>query len=111
MKIERDKALVTFTPENEQERVQLEELWRLIIDCNGYPSKLEPVGAYVPAENPQKGAMFYIEGLKEADTASYSPIFVQTDNTAYCASCNKTIPLKAGDEIPICCGKRMELLD
>ncbi|MDR1815657.1 MAG: hypothetical protein LBR00_04630 [Clostridiales Family XIII bacterium] len=49
------------------------------------------------------------EFLKEA--AAYEPVYTENDNTAYCPTCNKTLALKAGDEIPICCGKLMELID
>jgi len=119
MKIDLDQAVVTFTPENEEEQIKLEQLWRIIIDCNGYASKLTPIGAYIPAEDPTKGAAFYIEGLKEriendpaaAKTAAFTSIRVEEDNTAYCPNCNKTVALKAGDEIPMCCGKLMTLLD
>jgi hypothetical protein len=118
MKIDIDKAVVTFQPENETEQDRLEQLWRTIIDCNGYSLKLAPIGEYVPAAGERK-ASFYIEGLKEktpqsaagATTAKYTPIYTEHDNTAYCSTCNKTVELKAGDEIPLCCGKLMELLD
>jgi hypothetical protein len=31
--------------------------------------------------------------------------------TVYCSICNKTIELKAGDTIPMCCGKPMVNID
>ncbi|GHU64706.1 hypothetical protein AGMMS49983_11000 [Clostridia bacterium] len=43
--------------------------------------------------------------------SNYIPVFTETDNTAYCTTCNKTVGLKAGDEIPICCGRLMDLID
>jgi hypothetical protein len=41
----------------------------------------------------------------------YTPVYTKTDNTAYCTTCGKTVDLKAGDEIPICCGRIMDLID
>jgi hypothetical protein len=118
MKIDIDKTVVTFEPENENEQDRLEQLWRVIIDCNGFALKLAPIGEYVPASGKKK-ASFYIEGLKDkmersapsSAVAKYTPIYTEHDNTAYCPICNKTVELKAGDEIPLCCGKAMTLLD
>ncbi|MDR3364869.1 MAG: hypothetical protein LBS91_08005 [Clostridiales Family XIII bacterium] len=121
MKINIDKAVVNFIPENENEQDRLEALWRELIDCNGYALKLAPIGEYVPAEG-KTAAAFYIEGLNEklakntgaeaaARAAKYTPVYAEEDNTAYCSTCNKTVALKAGDEIPLCCGRLMELID
>lgn len=50
MKIQIDKNLVEFTPENEGEKAELEKLWNTIVDCNKFNKKLVPVGEYVPAK-------------------------------------------------------------
>ena len=51
-----------------------------------------------------------VEGEKgEGD--EYPVVTVDKDCTCYCQTCNKYVNLKAGDRIPPCCGKLMELLD
>ena len=109
MKINIDKNLVEFKPENADEKAKLEELWRLVIDCAGISKKLVPVGEYVPAKN-DKGASFFIEGL-DNHTHTYSEIHAEKDCKCYCDICNKLMDLKKGDAIPLCCGKVMEIID
>jgi len=109
MRIDIDKNTVEFSPENAAERVKLEHLWKILIDCNGDAIKLSPVGEYVPAKG-VKGAMFYMEGLPEG-TDTYREVRVEEDCTVYCTICNKLITLKKGDVIPRCCGKMMEIVD
>jgi endogenous inhibitor of DNA gyrase (YacG/DUF329 family) len=41
----------------------------------------------------------------------YEPEIVQEDCTVYCSTCNKTVELKKGEPIPLCCGKPMEIID
>ena len=33
------------------------------------------------------------------------------DTDVYCVTCNKTQHVKAGEPIPFCCGRLMEILD
>jgi endogenous inhibitor of DNA gyrase (YacG/DUF329 family) len=33
------------------------------------------------------------------------------DTDVYCVTCNKTVHVKAGEVIPFCCGRIMEILD
>lgn len=35
----------------------------------------------------------------------------EKDGTVYCPICHKTLDVKAGEAIPRCCGKLMEILD
>ncbi len=51
MKINIEKKLVEFTPENEDETNSLEALWRAVVDCVKFNKKLVPVGEYVPPHN------------------------------------------------------------
>ena len=51
MKINIDKSLVEFAPENESEKQSLDALWKLMIDCVKFNKKLVPVGAYLPSES------------------------------------------------------------
>jgi len=59
MKIHVEKALVEFTPENDEETAALEKVWNLIVDCVKANKKLVPVGEYVPTK--RKLARFAIE--------------------------------------------------
>ena len=42
---------------------------------------------------------------------TYVPKIVTADCTVYCSICNKSIDLKAGEPIPMCCGKIMVNID
>ncbi len=111
MKINIDKNLVEFTPENADEKSKLEALWRTIVDCARFNKKLVPVGQYVPSQD--ELARFVIEG-EDADNPSievYPEVYADADCRCYCQTCNKYVELKKGDRIPPCCGKLMEILD
>jgi len=108
MKIEVDRNVVEFTPENPQEEAALEVLWKVIIDCYGENKKLVPIGQYIPGQD--KLARFTIEGVPGGKT-TYSDHKAEEECAYYCAICNKYINLKPGDSIPLCCGKEMEKLD
>jgi hypothetical protein len=119
MKIEIEKSVVTFNPENQLEKDSLQKLWRMVIDCTGPTLKLSPIGEYTPSAN-DKGAMFFIEGMERSKdpkitefvkSVEYNPKTVTEDCSVYCSICNKTIDLKAGDTIPMCCGRLMVNLD
>ncbi len=109
MKINIDKNLVEFTPENADETAELEAIWRLLVDCVRFNKKLVPVGEYVPQKN--KIARFAIEGPSGAGASSYPEVTVYEDCMVYCQTCNKLAKLKAGDLIPPCCGRLMEVMD
>jgi len=103
MKISIEKKVVEIRPENPQETRELEKLWRVLIDCVGSSKKLAPIGEFIPSKN--NVASFYIEGLAEDDTKTFD------SGVYYCSVCNKSVTLKAGDEIPLCCGQRMKSVD
>ncbi len=109
MKININKNVVEFTPENSSETAKLEEVWRLIIDCAGISKKLSPVGEFTPGKN-KNVASFLIEGF-EKNTPPVADIRVPDDCKVYCDTCNNLIDLKKGDPIPVCCGKIMEIVD
>jgi len=48
MKIKIEKDLVEFGPENQEETVMMEALWKLVVDCVRFNKKLVPVGEYIP---------------------------------------------------------------
>jgi len=109
MKINIEKNLVEFTPENDDEIKKLETLWKITVDCVRFNKKLVPVGEYTPGKN--KFARFAIEGEKGGKTETYPDVRVDKDCRCYCQTCNKYVELKKGDRIPPCCGKLMEILD
>jgi len=109
MKIRIDKDVVTFTPEHAAEIAELEALWIKLGNCIGENKSLEPLGVYVPVEN--KTASFHIAGLNETEKNAVPEIRAPYDTDVYCVTCNKTVQVKAGEVIPFCCGRLMEILD
>ena len=109
MKIRIDKDIVQFTPEHAAEAAELEALWIKMGNCVGENKSLEPLGVYIPSEN--KTAQFHIAGLNEQEKAAIPEIRAPYDSDVYCVTCNKTVQVKAGEKIPFCCGRLMELLD
>ena len=109
MKIRIDKDIVTFTPEHAAEAAELEALWVKMGNCVGDNKSLQPIGVYLPSEN--KTATFHIAGLSEAETAAIPEIRAPYDTDVYCVTCNKTVQVKAGEVVPFCCGRLMEILD
>lgn len=98
MKITFDKNVVDFIPETETETAGMETLWRTIIDCTGFSKHLTPIGEYIPSKKNQLS--FVIEGGTGQATAKTC--------TYTCTGCNKTVTVKAGDDVPLCCGKLMD---
>ena len=109
MKIRIDKDIVEFTPENASETVELEALWVKMGNCIGETKRLQPIGVFVPSEN--KVAQFHIEGLSEQEKNQIPEVRAPYDSDVYCVTCNKTVHVKAGEVVPFCCGRLMELLD
>ena len=109
MKIRIDKDIVTFTPEHAAEAAELEALWIKLGNCLGDNKSLEPVGVYLPSEN--KTATFHIAGLNEQEKKEIPAIRAPYDTDVYCVTCNKTIHVPAGEVVPTCCGRLMEILD
>ena len=100
---------MSLTPESDDEKAKLTALWKIMIDCVGDSGKMVPVGEYIP-EKGNKSASFYIEGVDPQDS-SFTEVRVDRDESVYCKTCNKLINLKAGQVIPICCGKIMDVVD
>ena len=48
MKIEMEGTLIQFTPENEREKAELNQLWVIVVGCVDEGKKLVPVGQYLP---------------------------------------------------------------
>ena len=109
MQINIEKNLVEFKPENPEETLKLEALWRTMVDCVRFNKKLVPIGQYIPQQN--DFARFAIEGLEGASADEYPEVYVDQECQCICYTCNKYVMLKNGDRIPPCCGKLMEVLD
>jgi len=109
MQINIEKNLVEFTPENPDETMKLEALWRTMVDCVRFNKKLVPIGEYIPQQS--DFARFAIEGMEGSSTEEYPEVFADADSRCFCYTCNKYVELKQGDRIPPCCGKLMEVLD
>ena len=109
MKIRLDKAIAEFIPENGRETAELESLWIKMGNCIGDSKSLEPIGVYVPQEN--NVARFFIKGLSEEEKNTTAVVIAPYDTDVYCATCNKTVHVKKGEPIPICCGKVMEPME
>ena len=109
MKIRINKDIVEFTPEHAAEAAELEALWVKMGNCVGETKSPQPMGVYIPSEN--KTASFHIEGLSEKEKADIPVIRAPYDTDVYCVTCNKTLHVKAGEPIPFCCGRLMEILD
>ena len=109
MKIRIDKDIVDFTPENAAEKTELEALWIKLGNCVGQTKQLQPIGVYIPSEN--RSAQFHIEGLSEEEKKEIPSVRAPYDTDVYCVTCNKTVSVKAGEVLPFCCGRLMEILD
>ena len=109
MKIRIEKDIVEFTPEHAAETAELEALWIKLGNCLGSTKYLQPIGVYQPTEN--KTAQFHIEGLTEAEKTAVPEVRAPYDSDVYCVTCNKTVHVQAGEVIPFCCGRLMEILD
>ena len=109
MKIRMEKDIVTFTPEHAAEAAELEALWIKMGNCIGGNKALEPLGVYIPSEN--KTATFHIAGLSNEEANALPEVCAPYDTDVYCVTCNKTVHVKAGEVLPSCCGRLMEILD
>ena len=109
MKSRINTDVVEFTPEHAAEAAELEALWVKMGNCVGETKSLQPIGVYIPSEN--KTATFHIEGLSEQEKANIPVIRAPYDTDVYCVTCNRTEHVKAGEPIPFCCGRLMEILD
>ena len=108
MKINVDRNVVEFMPENLQETASMEVLWRVIVDCVKENKKMTPIGEYIPMK--ENLARFVIEGVPGGKTVM-SEETADEDCTCICTICKKYIDVKAGGYIPNCCGRPMEKLD
>ena len=109
MKIRIDKDVVEFIPEHAAEKAELEALWIKMGNCLGDTKQLQPIGTFVASQD--RAAKFHIEGLSKQEADAVPEIRAPYDTDVYCVTCNKTVHVKAGEVVPFCCGRLMEILD
>ena len=109
MKIRIDKDIVEFIPEHAAEKTELEALWIKMGNCLGDTKLLQPIGTFVASQD--RAALFHIEGLSKQEANAVPDVRAPYDTDVYCVTCNKTVQVKAGEVIPFCCGRMMEILD
>ncbi|MEW6520828.1 MAG: hypothetical protein C4531_11630 [Desulfurivibrio sp.] len=109
MKITIDRNIVELVPEKNEETASLTTLWRILLDCLGDNKMLNPIGEYLPEK--KNLARFVIEGIPGGITRRSSDQQAEADAAYYCAICNKYMNVKAGEELPLCCGRIMENMD
>ncbi len=107
MKINMDKNVVEFLPENDQETTSLESLWRMVISCAADNKRLNPIGEYVPMK--ENLARFVIEEV--AGTTTYTADNAAEECTVICSICRKYMNLNEGDLMPLCCGIPMDMAE
>ncbi|MBU0483713.1 MAG: hypothetical protein KKB30_04280 [Proteobacteria bacterium] len=108
MKINIDRNLVEFIPETPSETSNMEVLWRVLVDCMKFNKKLNPIGEYIPVK--ENLARFVIEDETGGKT-EWSEHKAMEDCAYYCAICNKYMNVKTGQQVPLCCGREMEILE
>ncbi len=106
MRIEIDKQIVKFIPENEREEEELNKLWQYVVSCEGESFRLVPIGMYVPGSS--KEAMFQVEGIKLDSKAAAAP--PKKKIRYVCMECNRMEEYPPG-EAPVCCGQPMHPMD
>ncbi len=105
MKIEIDKQIVRFIPENQEEEESLNKLWQYIVSCEGESFKLVPLGIYAPGSS--EAAQFQVEGIKIEAAAPQT----QEKIRYVCMECNRMEEYSPGEEPPVCCGQPMHRID
>ena len=104
MRIEIDRQIVKFIPENKKEEEELNKLWQYVVSCEGESFKLVPIGVYAPGST--REAMFQVEGIKISTSKPASAKKIRY----VCMECNRMEEYPPG-ETPICCGQPMHPMD
>ena len=107
MRISQNKNVVELEPQSPAESSALEILWRQLISCTGESAKLAPIGEFTPGK--KNVASFVIESASEVRAPEQ---FKAVEKGTYtCSTCNRYLEFGAGELVPICCGRPMELMD
>ena len=106
MKIRIDGETVEFEPETQSEAMELELLVKTM--GSGLKDGIHLVADGFYSRRIDSSAKFRIEGLG-ADQAKSGPL-MPFEGDVYCYTCGKKKHLMAGEPIPMCCGKLMEIL-
>ena len=107
MKIVINGDTVEFEPETQSEAMELELLVKTLGSGLKEGVSLAADGFY--SRRIDSCARFRIQGLQKNEIKD-GPL-MPCEGDVYCYTCGKKKHLKAGEPIPMCCGKRMEILN
>ena len=106
MKIRIDGDTVEFEPETQSEAMELELLWKKMGSGLSDSKKLSPDGIY--SRRIDRVAKFHLEGLEAGE--NQAGVLMPFEADVYCEICGHRKHLKAGEPIPMCCGKPMTVV-
>ena len=107
MRISQNKNIVELEPQSPTEASALALLWRQLISCTGETARLAPIGEFSPGK--KNVASFVIESTGELRAPEQEKVVA--DATYICSTCNRYMEIGAGELVPICCGRSMEVMD
>ena len=106
MKIKIDGNTVEMEPETQSEAMELELLVKTL--GSGLKDEIHLVSDGFYSRRIDSSAKFRIEGQQgEVKKGPLMPF----EGDVYCYTCGKKKHLQAGEPIPMCCGKNMEILN
>ncbi len=105
-----NERIVEFSTESANKKLNLEALWKPIIDCFQFSKNLVSIGQYVYGMDHY--ARLAIEGYDENAQGFDRPteIYAEKDYRCYCDTCHRYMDIKKGDRLPSCCGKPIDVL-
>ena len=106
MKIRIDGETVEFEPETQSEAMELELLVKQL--GNGLKDDIHLIADSIYSRRIDSCAKFRIEGQDQNNLKSGPLMPFEAD--VYCNICGRKKHLQAGEPIPMCCGKRMEIV-
>ena len=109
MKLTVHRDTITLIPETPEERDGLTAIWLKLVPSGGRTKGILPLDEAPPEVG--GAAQFRLEGLSLAEKNDLSVQRAEAAMEVYCPICNKTHHVKAGDLIPYCCGRPMEIID
>ena len=107
MKIKIDGKTVEFEPETQAEAMELELLVKTM--GSGLKDGIHLAADGIYSRRIDSSAKFRIEGMEGQDMKN-GPL-MPFEGDVYCYTCGRKKHLKAGEPIPMCCGKYMDILN
>ena len=106
MKIRIDGTKVEFEPETQSEAMELELLVKTM--GNGLKDDIHLLSDGFYSRRIDSCAKFRLEGIADGEVRN-GPL-MPFEGDVYCYTCGRKKHLKAGEPIPMCCGKIMEII-